>query len=71
MFFYRRRPHEGPGRFVPRLQELLNDFLQLCDPDKGPTAHSLLSQLAKPPLHLIEPTGTGRNKVQSKSRVAL
>ena len=69
--FHRCRPHEGSGRFVPRLQELLNDFLQLCDTDKSPAAHSLLCQLAKPPFHLIEPTGTGRNEVKSKSRVAL
>jgi len=51
------------------LQELLNCLLQLCHTDKGSAAHRLLRQLAKPPFHLIEPTGTGRYKVQSKSRM--
>ena len=50
---------------------MLDRLLQLRDADKGPASHGLLRQFPEPALHLIEPTGTGRNKVQRKAGMAL
>ena len=68
-FLHRRCPHERPGMFVPGPQELPDRRLQFRHADKGRPTHGLLRQFTKPTLHLIEPTRTGGNEVQDKSRM--
>src|SRR5258707_11897701 len=60
-------PYKGSGCLVPSPKEFLNCLLQLCHADKRCATHRFPRQLAKPPFHLIEPTGTGGYEVQSKS----
>src|SRR5215471_2730336 len=61
------RPDKGPGVVVPCLQKFFDGFHQVIDTAEHSPPDSLGGQFSEPSLDQIQPTGTGRYKVQNET----
>jgi len=55
---------------VPSLQERVDGGLEVGYAAEDATADGLAIEFAKPAFDQVQPTGTGRDKVEHKARVA-
>ena len=69
--FDSRRPDEGLGIFIPRVEEGGKGCLKIGDAEKDAALNGFVVEVAEPPLDEIHPTGTGGNEVGNETRMAL
>jgi hypothetical protein len=67
----RLRPNEGLRGLVACFEVLTDRFFEFCRARVTAAPKSLLGQVGKPALDLIEPRRVGRRKVQREARVSL